>query len=258
MARRGLLAELDPARLPGLANLDEPFRNSPWDPGNRYSVPYLWGVSGFVYNRRKFPRAPASWASLWDPALRGKITMLDDPAEVLGVCLKKLGHSINSVDPRELAAAQAEALRQKPLVRAYINAEVKPQLVAGDVAAAQLWNGDAWQAIAENPDLQYCYPEEGVAVFADVAVILKDARNRDAAYRWIDYLLRPEVAASIAGETLFATPNARGRERLAAAVRDNPDIYPPPERLARAEWFTEIPPQGQELRDRIWTEIKAA
>jgi spermidine/putrescine transport system substrate-binding protein len=244
MARRGLIEELDHGRLPGLGNLEARFRNPVWDPGNRHSVPYMWGVSGFVFNRRKLPRA-AAWGELWDPALSRKITMLDDPSEVLGVCLKKLGYSINSVEPRELEAARAEAMRQKPLLRAYINAEVKPQLIAGDVWAAQLWSGDARQAMAENPDLQYCYPAEGWAAFCDVMVILKGSRSRDAAYRWAEYLLRPEVAASIARETLFASPNA------AAAAGDTPD-------LSRAEWFAEIPAAGQELRDRIWTEIKSA
>jgi len=258
MVRRGLLGELDPARLPNLAGLEPRFRNPPWDRENRYSVAYLWGVSGFVYNRTAFPGGAAAWADLWDPRLRGKITMLDDPAEVLGACLKKLGYSINSEEPAQLAAARTEAIRQKPLLRAYISAEVKPQLIAGDVWAAQLWNGDAYQAIAENPDLRYCFPAEGVAIYADSAAMPAGARNRDAAYRWIDYLLRPEVAAAIARATLFPTPNARAVELLDPALRQNPDLYPPPERLARAEWFTEISPQGQSLRDRIWTEIKAA
>jgi spermidine/putrescine-binding protein len=218
----------------------------------------MWGVSGFVYNRRLVGRSLAVWSDLWDPVLRGKLTMLDDPAEVLGVCLKKLGHSVNSTDPQELEAARREAMRQKPLLRAYVNAEVKPQLIAGDVWAAQLWSGDAWQAIAENPDLQYCYPREGLALFADVVVILRAGRNREAAYQWLSYLLRPEVAADIARETLFSTPNARAVELLDPKLRSNPDLYPPAERLARAEWFAEIPAEGQAARDRIWTEIKAA
>jgi spermidine/putrescine transport system substrate-binding protein len=258
MARRSLLEPLDHARLPGLANLEPRFQDPPWDRENRHSVPYMWGVSGFVYNGAKLGRDLTSWADLWEPAVRGKLTMLDDVSEVLGACLKKLGHSLNSVEPRELAAAQSEALRQKPLVRAYVNAEVKPQLIAGDVWAAQLWSGDAWQAIAENPDLRYCYPSEGPAVFSDVMVILRGARNRDAAYRWVDHLLKPEVAASISRETLFSTPNAKAVELLEPSLRANPDIYPPPERLAKAEWFAEIPAEGQELRDRLWTEIKAA
>ncbi|MBI3667235.1 MAG: spermidine/putrescine ABC transporter substrate-binding protein, partial [Acidobacteria bacterium] len=204
------------------------------------------------------PRTPAAWADLWDPALMGKITMLDDPAEVLGACLKKLGYSLNSVDEHELDAARAEAIRQKPLLRAYINAEVKPQLIAGDVWAAQLWNGDAYQAIAENAELKFCFPAEGCALYLDSAVILRRAPDKEAAYRWIDFLLRPDVGASIARATLFATPNAKARQLLEAGLRQSPDLYPPPQRLAKSEWFAELSPEGQLLRDRIWTEIKAA
>lgn len=258
MVRRTLLDQLDHQKLSNLANLEPRFREPVWDAGMRFSIPYMWGASGFVYNRQAVGKTLTSWSDLWDPALKGKITMLDDPSEVFAACLKKLGYSLNSVDERELQAARAEALRQKELLRAYINAEVKPQLIAGDVWAAQLWNGDGYQAIAENKDLQYCLPSEGFALFADNAAILAGARHTAAAYRWIDYLLRPEVSAAIATATMFATPNARARALLAPGLRENPDVYPPPERLAKAEWFAEISPEGQALRDRLWTEIKSA
>jgi spermidine/putrescine transport system substrate-binding protein len=215
-------------------------------------------LTGFVYNERALKRPLASWADLWDPSLKGKLTMLDDPAEVLAACLKKLGYSLNSVDPAELAAARSEAFRQRPLVRAYINAEVKPQLIAGDVWVAQLWNGDAYQAIAENRDLKYCLPSEGFPLYADSAAILASASNKGNAYRWINYLLRPDVGASVARATFYATPNQRALGMLDEPIRANQDLYPPPERLARAEWFAELPAEAQELRDRIWTAIKAA
>ncbi len=257
LVRRGLLQPLDHGRLPNLAHLEERFRDPPWDRGNRYTVTYMWGLTGFAYNAKALKKTLVTWEDLWDPALRGKLTMLDDPSEVLGACLKKLGFSLNSENPRELEAARAEAIRQKPLVRAYINAEVKPQLIAGDVWAAQLWNGDAYQAIAENPELRYCLPAHGFALFADSAAILSNARNKDAAYRWIDYVLRPEVSASIARATYFATPSAGAAALLDPALRANTDLYPSREQLWRAEWFGEISSDGQALRDRIWTEIKA-
>ncbi|HZS52470.1 MAG TPA: spermidine/putrescine ABC transporter substrate-binding protein [Bryobacterales bacterium] len=258
MVRRGLIEPIDHQRLPNLSNLNPRFTDPPWDRGIQHSVPYMWGLTGIVYNRRLIGRTLSRWSDLWDPPLKGKITMLDDPAEVLGACLKKLGYSLNSVNEKELQAAKAEAIRQKPLLRAFINAEVKPQLIAGDVWAAQLWNGDAYQAIAENKDLEYCLPEEGFALYTDSAAILTQSKHQDAAYQWINYLLRPDVAAGIARATMFPTPNARALGLLDAAVRQNPDLYPPPERLQKAEWFAEIAPEGQRLRDRIWTEIKAA
>jgi spermidine/putrescine transport system substrate-binding protein len=185
--------------------------------------------------------------------------MLDDPAEVLGACLKKLGHSLNSTDPAELRRAQREAIAQKPLVRAYLNAEVRDQLVAGDVLAAQLWATTSQQAVDAAPDaLAYAFPEEGFALYVDCAVVLRESPRQELAQRFLDYLLRPEVASAVVEATRTATANAAARARLPESVRENPVLYPPDEILARGEWFAPMPPAAQRLRDRLWTEIKSA
>src|SRR5579863_1660665 len=195
MREMGLLAPLRGEWLRNLDALDAPFRRPPWDPELRWNVPYMWGVTGIVYQRSVNP-PPNSWRDLWDSRLAGKVTMLDDPPEVLGACLKMLGYSLNSADPAELAKAQAEAVAQKRLLRAYLNAEVRDQLVAGDVSVAQAWAVTAGQAIAAAPDkLAFVLPSEGFARFADTVTILKESRRAELAHRFINYLLRPEVAA---------------------------------------------------------------
>ncbi len=152
---------------------------------------------------------PRAWADLWDARLRGKITMLDDPPEVFGACLKKIGDSLNTGDPKQLRDAQAQAIAQKPLLRAYLNAEVRDQLVAGDVAAAQAWAVTAGQAIAAAPDkLAFVLPAEGFARYADTMAILRESRRAELAHKFIDYLLRPEVGAAIVKATQTATANA--------------------------------------------------
>ena len=167
----------------------------------------MHGATGILY-QTALPPAPRSWADLWDERLSGKLTMLDDAPEVLGACLKKLGKSLNSADPAELMAAKAEAMAQKPLLRAYLNAEVRDQVVAGDVQAAQAWAVTAAQAIAAAPGrLAFAFPSEGFPRFADNMVILRESRRVELAHRWIDYLLRPEVAATIAMATHTATAN---------------------------------------------------
>ena len=171
---------------------------------------------------------PSAWADLWDEKLRGNITMLDDAPEVLGACLKKLGFSLNSSNADELVAAKVEALRQKPLLRAYLNAEVRDQAVSGDVAAAQAWAVTAAQAMAAAPGkLGFAYPREGFARFADNAVILRESRWTELAHQWINYLLRPEVAASIVTTTRTATANGEALRLLPAEVREDPVLYPP-------------------------------
>ena len=257
MRENGLLARIDRRLLPHLSNLEARFQTPEWDPGLEWSVPYMWGATGIAYNRR-LTQAPTAWADLWRPELKGRITMLDDPGEVLGASLEKLGYPLNSTDPAQLDAAAREAIRQKDLLRAYLNAEVRDQLVSGDVAAAQLWATTAAQAIEASANLAFAYPSEGFAVYVDTAVILRESRRTELAHRFIDYLLRAPVAASVAASSRTATANGAARRLLSPAVGENPVLYPPPETLERGELFQPLPPATQRLRDRLWTQIKSA
>jgi spermidine/putrescine-binding protein len=212
--------------------------------------------TGIVFQK---PLALTAWSDLWDARLAGKITMLDDPQEVLGACLKRLGHSINSSDEGELRAAQREAIAQKKLLRAYLNAEVRDQMVAGDVAAAQAWAVTAGQAMAAAPaKLGFALPVEGFARFADTMVILRESARAELAHKFIDYLLRPAVGAEIVKATQTATANLGAQRLLPAELRENPVLYPPAEVLARGEWLQALSSNTQKVRDRLWTEIKSA
>ena len=138
MRQYGLLARLDHARLPNLPNLEARFQSPPWDPRLEYCVPYMWGATGIAYNRSVAP-PPAAWADLWSARFKSRLTMLDDPEEVLGACLLKLRLSYNSTDDTSLRRAEREAIAQKPLLRAYLNAEFRDQMVAGDILVAHSW-----------------------------------------------------------------------------------------------------------------------
>jgi spermidine/putrescine transport system substrate-binding protein len=256
MIEMNLFQSLDHSLLPHLNGLDPQFQSPKWDPKLEHSVPYMHGTTGIVFQKSL---ALTSWHDLWDERLRGKMTMLDDPLEVFAACLKKLGDSLNSGDPDQLRSAAREATRQKPLLRAYLSAEVRDQLVAGDVGAAQAWAVTAGQAIAAAPDrLAYAFPKEGFARYADTVAILRESRRAELAHKFIDYLLRPEVGAKIVQATQTATANAAAQKLLPPALRDNPVLYPPPEILARSEWFEPQSAPSQKLRDRLWTEIKSS
>jgi spermidine/putrescine transport system substrate-binding protein len=257
MVENSLLAPLRHQWLPNLSNLEPRFQAPSWDPNLQWCVPYMWGASGIVFNRKLNP-APAAWSDMWRPELRNRITMLDDPAEVLGACLKKLGYSLNSCQPGELERARREAVAQKALLRAYLNAEARDQLVSGDIAAAQLWATTSQQAIDAAPQLGFVYPAEGFALYADNAVVLRESRRERIAHEFLDYLLRPRVAASIVTATRTATANGSAMALLPESVRSSLTLYPPPETLQRGEWFEPLPTAAQRLRDRLWTEIKSA
>jgi spermidine/putrescine-binding protein len=218
----------------------------------------MHGVTGIAYQTGLQP-APLSWASLWDDRFRGRVTMLDDPPEVFGACLKMLGYSLNSGHPDELRQAQQKAIEQKRVLRAYLNAEVRDQLASGDVAAAQAWAVTAAQAMAGAPGkLAFSFPSEGFARFADNVAVLKESRRSKAAHAFINYLLRPRVAADIVNAVKTATANAKAHALLDADLRDHPALYPPEETLRRGEWFAPQPAGVQRLRDRLWTEVKSA
>jgi spermidine/putrescine transport system substrate-binding protein len=263
MIAMDLFAPLRHQRLPNLDALDAQFQRPPWDLELRYSIPYMHGTTGIVYQRAMFQQAgarePHAWADLWDARLRGKITMLDDSGEVFSACLKKAGCSVNSRDPDELRRAEREAIAQKPLLRAYLNAEVRDQLVAGDVAAAQVWAPTAGQAMAAaGGRLAFAFPAEGFPRYCDTVAILRESRRIELAHQFVDYLLRPGVAAAIAAAIQTATANGAALKLMPSHIRENPVLYPPAEILARGEWAEAGTAASQKLRDRLWTEIKSS
>lgn len=184
--------------------------------------------------------------------------MLDDPEEVLGACLLKLRLPYNAADEPSLRRAEHEAIAQKPLLRAYLNAEFRDQLVAGDILVAHSWATTAQQAIDAAPQLAFAYPAEGFPLYCDNAVILRESRRPELAHAFIDYLLRPPVAAAIVETSRTATANAAAQAILPPALRQNPTLFPAPDVLARGQWIATMPAAAQKLRDRMWTEIKSA
>lgn len=253
----GLLAPIHRELLPNLTQLDARFQRPDWDPDLQWSVPYMVTAAGIAYHRKLDP-APKGWADLWDPRLRNRMTMLDDPFDAMGVALKKLGLSVNATDPGQLDQARAEAIRQKPLLRAYLNAEARDQLVSGDILAAHMWNTTAQQAMDSSPDVGFVYPSEGYAVYPDACVILRESARQDVAHQFINFLLRPEIAAANALAARTTTTNEGARKILPPDFRDNPTLYPAAEIVARGEWARTLDPFTQRLRDRLWTEIKSA
>jgi spermidine/putrescine transport system substrate-binding protein len=257
MRQYGLLARLDHARLPNLPNLEPRFQSPPWDPHLEYCVPYMWGATGVAYNQSVAP-APAAWADLWSARFKGRLTMLDDPEEVLGACLLKLRLSYNSTDDASLRRAEHEAIAQKPLLRAYLNAEFRDQLVAGDILVAHSWATTAQQAIDAAPQLAFAYPAEGFPLYGDNAVVLRESGRAELAHEFINYLLRAPVAAAIVQTSRTATANGAAQALLPEALRRNTTLFPSAETLARGQWIATMPAATQRLRDRMWTEIKSA
>jgi spermidine/putrescine-binding protein len=255
MIQQGLVAELDPTMLPNAATLEDHLQHLPFDPTQRYAIPYLWGTVGIGYDSAVVSTPPDSWAVLWEPGYRGKISMLNDQREVFGAVLRSMGASMNTKDPVLIEAAKVRLLAQKPLVKAYASEHYDQLLASGDVVLAHGWGGPVARAMLDRPSIRYVVPKEGGTLWADCLVVLKSSPRKELAMQFINYLLEPRVAARTAERLLFASANKAARPFVSAHVLDNPAIYPPLDLLPRLEWMTDV---GAALRmyDRAWTELK--
>jgi spermidine/putrescine transport system substrate-binding protein len=260
MNQLGLLAELNFDNIPNFANIDERFRDPPYDPGNKVSVPYQWGTSGIGYNADLFEEPPDSWAYLFEPELAaeygGKISMLNDPREAIGAALKYLGYSLNTVDTAQLEEAKQLLLRQKAWVSTYDSEGFEDLLAAGETNLAHGWSGDFFMAAVEAPHIWYAIPDEGSVIWTDNLAIPKTANSQYTAEVFINYLLRPDVAAKVSNYTWYASPNAAATDLIEQEITEEEAIYPPPEVMERLEFIEDVG-EATTIFDRLWTEIKS-
>ena len=257
MREMGLLAPLDHAKLPNIGNLSAGFQAPAWDPKLEWSLPYLWSCCGILSPRSLSPSIE-SWGDLWTQRFKGRVTMLDEPSEVFAACLKVLGYSINSDSPGELRRAQRLAIDQKKFLRAYLNTEVRDQVAAGDVLAAQLWAGSSQLTIDNAPHLRFCHPREGFSLYCDCVAILAESSRKALAHEFLNYLHRPQIAAANTQKSRASSPNAAAVAYLPTAFKALSTLFPGEEILARGEWFRTCSATTQRLRDRLWTEVKSA
>ena len=157
---KDMLHPLNKANIPNLKNIDPRFLDLSFDPGNVYSVPYMWGTVGILYNKTMVDEPVTSWNILWNPKYEKKIFMYDSLRDTIGLTLIRLGYSINTRDEAAIAAAQQALIEQKPLVLAYLDDPIKERMISGNAALAVVYSGDAMYCISENEDLAYAVPEE--------------------------------------------------------------------------------------------------
>jgi len=256
LVAQGLLHPLDHARLGRFANLGRFFLDRDFDPGNRYSIPFLWGTTGFGYDRRKLGVLD-SWQALFDPRHGGRILMLDDVREAFAAALELDGRSLNERDPAALRRAAERLKAQKPLVRTYNSSDFANLLAAGDVDIAQGYNGELARVVARDPArFAYVVPKEGATLWIDSLAVPRTTRHLAAAYAFLDYVLDPEVAARIVGGIRYATANQAAWPRIAPDIRRDSAIFPPPDVLARCTLLRDLG-DTTPLLDELWTEIKA-
>lgn len=257
MAREGMLQPLDRSKLSGFARLDPALLDKPYDPGNRFSVPYLWGSTGIAVNSKAIdPDSITGWQSLWAPRWRGQLLLHDDVREVFHMALRIKGYASNTTDPQQVAEAYALLQELMPNVRQFDSASPRLAYLAGEAHLGMIWNGEAYLAQEENADIHYIYPKEGAVFWVDNFVIPTTARNVAAAHAFIDFMLRPEVAKECVEEIGYATPNREAMALLPESLRTNPVIFPDAATLARGTFLTDVG-EATALYQDYWERLKA-
>ncbi|MDL2284999.1 spermidine/putrescine ABC transporter substrate-binding protein, partial [Oxalobacter sp. OttesenSCG-928-P03] len=255
MRRSGYLLRIDHTRLTNTDNLDFTIMDQDFDPENRYSVPYMWGAVGLAYNTKYIPKGTLNrWAQLQDPKYKGKILMTDDLRDAFGLALLAQGRSINTRQEADIKSAYDFLVKLKPSVTAFDVTAVKQALVSEKAWIAPIWNGDYLVAHEEKPELDYIFPEEGAMLWVDSFVIPAEAKNVDNAYLFINYMLRPDVAAECVKEYRYSTPNLPARKLLPAALRNNPILIPGKKELRDAE-FTAGVGDAQKTYEKYWKRL---
>ena len=262
LAEAGLLEQLDQSQLPTVAkNIDSRFRKLPYDPEDKYSVPKDWGTTGFIYRTDLVKEKPTTWkefVELTKGPYSGKVTVLDGIPECVGSMLVMLGYSFNSEDEGEIDEAKQQLIDLKPHLLAITSTEYKQQLIDGKAVMALGWNGDGAAVVAKKP-AEYVVAEEGGEFWVDAYVIPTGAENPTAAHAWIDYVYDPEHNALETEYTYYGSPVKRDllEPVLDKKVFANDDVFPPESTLEKLE-PNDVTPEGTKLRDRAWTEFKAA
>lgn len=258
MIKKDMLAEINFENVPNASQTIPYLQNPAYDPDNKYSVPYLWGTVGILYNTTKVDEPVTSWSIMWDGKYASNVFMLDSIRDSMGVTLKYLGYSMNTQDIPAIMAAKQKLIEQKQsgVVKAYQVDETKDKMVAGEAALALVWSGDAQYAIDLNPDLAYAVPEEGSNVWVDGMVIPKDAKNKENAEKLIDFLCRPEIARKNCEYVRYACPNAGAIELMGDVYTSNPVQNAPEEVLNKCEFFNDIEPAFLSIYEAMWMEVK--
>jgi spermidine/putrescine transport system substrate-binding protein len=264
MSQAQMIQELDHAQIPNFANISEEFRDAPFDPGRRYSMPYTWLTLGLAYRKSRMPRpdfVPDSWRWVFDsPQFSQRIALLSESADLIRLCAKYLGHSLNNIPDEMLTQIEQMLIRQKPHVKAFHEDDGQDLLVSGEVDIVIEYCGDIAQIMTEHGDADYGWviPREGTLLNQDCLCIPTGAPHLEDAHAFINYLLDAEAGQKITEEIQYPTPNSAVRERMPESYRNSPVIFPSAEILAVSEYGAFEGDERSRLYEEIFTRISAA
>ncbi|MFQ6778608.1 Spermidine/putrescine-binding periplasmic protein precursor [Tyzzerella nexilis] len=260
MIENDLLAELNFDNIPNVKNIGQEYfkQSRQFDSENKYSVPYCWGTVGILYNKTMVDEPIDSWSVLWDEKYIDNILMQDSVRDAFAVALKYKGHSLNSTDLDELEEAKELLIEQKSLVQAYVIDQVRDKMIGNEAAIGVIYSGEAIYTQLENPNLEYVIPKEGSNVWIDSWVIPKNAKHKENAEAFINFLCRPDIAKMNFDYITYSTPNTAARELIEdPAIRNSKIAFPDASELERCETFQFLGDKNDAIYNKLWREIKS-
>ena len=269
MMQNHLLQEVDFNNVPNIKEIGKDYMKmcEQFDPGNKYVVPYTTGTVGILYNKKMLDELgvpyPTKWADLWNPKLKGEILMQDSVRDAFMVALKKEGHSMNTVSDAELDEALQDLIKQKPLVQAYVVDQVRDKMIGEEAAVGVIYSGEILYVQGElegtDVEIDYAIPEEGTNVWFDGWVIPWNAKHKENAEKWMNFLCRPDIAAKNFEYITYPTPNVGALALLDKSYTENKAVFPDmKEVLKKGEVYTYLGEENEAKYNNRWKILKAS
>ena len=257
MIKEDLLQKINKDNIPNIANMNEGDMGKPYDPNNDYTVPYMNGTIGIIYNTETVDEDITSWKSLFNPKYKDEVFMFDNMRDTIGVALKALGYSLNSTDPAQLEEAKELLIKQKQEVNPVYGAdEVLDLMKSGEKKLAMIWSGEGLNLEAEDGRFKYIIPDEGADYWLDSWAIPKDANNVEGAEKFINFMCNKDIALRTADEIGYTSPQKQAIAEQSDEVKNNPNAYMSQDILDKCEGYKYLNQDELKMYQDIWMEIK--
>ena len=258
MRQEGMLLELNFDNIHNYRYIDDTFRNTSYDPENKYSVPYTWGTVGIIYNSKYVDEADVTgWELMWNEKYAGKILMFDNSRDAFGITQYMLGYDVNTTDPVELQACADKLAEQKPVLQQYVMDQIFSTMQNEEAWIAAYYAGDYLTMAEENPDLKFFLPEhQGFNLFIDAMCIPSCAQEKEAAELFINFLCDPEISAANMEWVCYSTPISEARQYLDPEVANSEVSYPAAEKLIKASSYSFLNPETTRLVEALFMTVR--
>ena len=258
MVQEGMLEELNFDNIPNYQYIDDSFKNTSYDPENKYSVPYTWGTVGIIYNTKYVDEADVTgWELLWNEKYAGKILMFDNSRDAFGIAEYLLGYDVNTTDETELQACAAKLAEQKPVVQQYVMDQIFDAMENEEAWIAPYYAGDYLTMVEENPDLAFYRPTaQGYNMFIDAMCIPTCCQEKEAAETFINFLCSPGISSANMESLGYSVPSTAAKELMDPEVANSDVAYPDADTLATGTSFNFLPEETSRYMESLFMEVR--